>query len=58
MVIPKRKTGAALQAAIDEAAKGDTADDRVVFLPPGVYRLKSKPICLRNGVKIVGQGKT
>jgi len=57
MVIPKGKTAAALQAAIDEAAQGDTADDRTVLLPPGEYRLKSKPIYVRSGIKIVGQGK-
>ncbi|MGA2507228.1 MAG: hypothetical protein ABSF80_07110 [Chitinispirillaceae bacterium] len=57
MVIPKGTTVAALQAAIDEAVQKSAADDRVVSLPPGVYRLKSEPICLRNGVKIVGQMK-
>jgi len=57
MVIPKGKTVAALQTAIDEAAQGDTADDRTVFLPPGEYHLGSKPIYVRNGVTIVGQGK-
>jgi len=57
MVIPKGKTVAALQAAIDEAAQGDTADDRMVFLPPGEYCLGSKTIYVGNGVRIVGQVK-
>jgi len=57
MVIPKGNTAAVLQAAIDEAAQGDTADDRTVFLPPGEYRLKSKPIYVKRGVRIVGEIK-
>ena len=57
MVILKGKTVAALQTAIDEAAQGDTEDDRTVFLPPGEYSLGLKTIYIRNGVKIVGQGR-
>jgi len=57
MVIPKGKTVAALQAAIDEAAQGDTADDRTVLLPPGEYCLGSKTIYVRNGVTIMGEVK-
>jgi polygalacturonase len=57
MVMVKRKTAAAIQAAIDESAQGDTADNRTVFLPAGEYRLKSKPVYVRNGVTIMGEVK-
>ena len=57
MVIPKGKTAAALQAAVDEAAQGDSEDDRTVFLPPGKYRLGPKTIYVKRGVTIVGQVK-
>jgi hypothetical protein len=51
MVIVKVKTAAAIREAIDEAAQGDT-----VVLSPGEYRL-SKPVYVREGVKIMGQMK-
>jgi hypothetical protein len=57
MVIVKGKTAAAIRVAVDGAAQGDTADNRTVFLPAGEYRLKSKPVYVRNGVTIMGEVK-
>jgi len=53
MIIPKQKTAAAIRAAIDKAAKRKDSEARQVFLPAGVYSVKTKAIYLKKGVRIV-----
>jgi len=53
MIIPKQKTAAAIRAAIDKAAKRKDREARQVFLPAGVYSVKTKAIYLKKGVRIV-----
>jgi hypothetical protein len=54
MVVVKAKTGAAIQAAIDKAAKGKAPQNRMVLLPSGDFSVETKAIYLKKGVRIIG----
>jgi polygalacturonase len=52
MVVVKGKTGAAIQSAIDKAAKRRPGEARLVLVPAGVYSVEAKAIYLKKGVKL------